>query len=702
MIYLLDAPTGFSLLQVLDLMSAEIKTDLSLETQAFLDHLEPFVKGKKKTDQFCAEDATWLSRLPQLIGRPSLSQLILTEGGTKIDVLDPAFLQQNKESQALLEKLYFSLKAMQAAQKAGPEFVGAVESDKVIIHNREVAEKLCQEYEPASFEKLFSLCREQGVFALKINEQNGLVTTAEAAENWDMSGRQWVTDTVRCGDIERSVSPHSWTMALLTLCDFYHQEEEMNAIKNSIADPDYYRLGGLLNGVAHIFIPHTLKRDTTWFNNKRLESHGLALRAICDTVAAAASGDKNWAFTPEQLQEHGEKIAQTIVSLASYLKAINTDKNGRFDFAAPSAGPWEEIPFPEGLTWDTEAIRSGFASLRDLLFSTKYDGIESIAKLRKIIFLHALGQWLQNPSVLDQLIRQARGKIIDRLFGQELPIESPQRPMDCSLAFIATSTITFDDDTIADVHLQYQLLQALEEKLVRTHGIIRYAPFALAMEDGRKEPVFDSYLADNYWLMPELRAIVNGIAPETKDDRHFGSSDCSTHEDYLARVKMARGGTEAQWCFVSVIAEAYCLQVLKLQKLQRSKPAKKLQAGQPAQAQKQAKGNGGAGDTGDTGGPAIASELERLIAFGTEKACEYINRSYARITAAGAVKANGRDCPAWAISEAFEQVSPTGAQSTTHAAALPGANTPLAWGQASLFRASELFRQILSGAECAD
>jgi hypothetical protein len=64
---------------------------------------------------------------------------------------------------------------------------------------------------------------------------------------------------------------------------------------------------------------------------------------------------------------NSELIATTIVMVASYLKAINTNEAGEFDFNAPSAGPWEEIPFPLGLTWDTEAIRSGFESLQTLM-----------------------------------------------------------------------------------------------------------------------------------------------------------------------------------------------------------------------------------------------------------------------------------------------------------------------------------------------
>ncbi len=670
-------------------MSAEIQTDLRLDALDILEKLSQIVSGQKAADGSGLKiDQVWLSKLASLTGLSPSQELKVQEDGQTVNLFEAGALNQSKCSQALLEKLYFSLRAMLAAQNAGAEPLLATpdpQDAKVVIHNRAVAEKLQSRYDLKSFDALLTLCQHNNVFALKINEQNGLVATAEAEENWAMSGRQWVTDTVRCGDIERSLDPRAWTLALLTLCDFYCQVEEMNAMEKSIADPDYYRLGGLLNGVAHIFIPQTLKRDTTWFNNNRLESHALALKAICDTVVSGVAGKQEWGFSDDQLRQHGVKIAQTVVCLATYLKSINTDSNGHFDFAAPSAGPWEEIPFPEGLTWDTEATRSAFESLRALLFDDDSVAGGSLGYLRGLMVGHKFGQWLKRPQILDNLVKQARGKVIDRLFGGPLPVESPHRPLDCSLAFIATSTITFADQVISDVLLHYQLLQVLEERLVRSHGIIRYAPFALIMEDGRSEPVFDSYLADNYWLIPELRALLGGAGEsiEAGGERHFGSSDCSSHDDYLSRVKLARSGSEAQWCFVSVLAEGYCRQVEKLQELEKIRQVQNPQ-GVPA-------------NNADASG-----ETARLIAFGIEKACEYLNRSYARITAAGAVKANGRECPAWSIPEAYEMVSPLGLRASTHLGALPGTNTPLAWGQASLFSASTLFRQILARQEeCA-
>jgi len=661
-------------------MSADIQAHLSMEAAAVLDKLSALVTGQRPAADLSDGDKVWLAKVPELLGREQLHEILVSAGNQEVNLLDPASLSAGGQAAALLEKLYYGLRAMNAAYQAGSQpvvtapgdygsvgnFISAETTARVVIHNRAVAEKLKTSYDSASFAELFDLCEKKRVFALKVNDQNGLVTTAEAEENWEMSARQWVTDTVRCGDIERTLNPQGWRKALMTLCDFYSQDEEMAAMASSIADPDYYRAGGLLNGVAHIFLPATLKRDTSWFNNKRLESHGLALRAICDTVVAC--GKESWGFSEAELGTAGGTIAQTIVCLASYLKSINTDKDGRFDFNAPSAGPWEEIPFPEGLTWDTEAMRSGFASLRDLLFNSAYDGHASIEHIRQKIRAdeNGYGHWLKDSKDIDYLLKQARGKIIDRLFGNVLPVESPHRPMDCSLAFISTSTITFADDVVSDVHMHLQLLQVLEEKLVRAHGIVRYAPFSLTLEDGRKESVFDAYLADNYWLHPDLRKLVTGIGESGRD---YGSSDCSTHEDYVSRVKLARTGIEAQWCFVSVMAEAYCRQALKmLAELKRAERDK-----------------------------GIDAELKRLIAYSTGKAAEYLNRSFARITPEGAVKANGRDCPAWAIPEAYEMVSPIGPKSTSDVSAVAGANTPLAWGQASLYSACALFRIILAG-----
>jgi hypothetical protein len=672
-------------------VSAETKS-CSAAMESLLLQLQTALAPNGSNKQIAPLQPSFFAQLSELL---ATNELTVVEGQSIINLLDGNAVNALESRANLLEKLYYSLRAVQAAASAkatkisaaaalvdqqsdGPETPDKTDklraqAQQVVIHNRAIADKLSQTYNSKTFGELFELCRRKGVFAIKINEENGLVTTAEAEENWDMSGRQWVTDTVRCGDIERELSPHAWRRAMLTLCDFYNGAREVEAIEKSVADPNYYRQGGLLDGVAHIFIPHTLDRDETWFNNKRLESHGLALKAICDTVLHGAAG-KSWGFDAGEIAEHGAKIGRTLVLLASYLKAINTNPppeatkeaspanqgEPRIDFGAPSAGPWEEIPFPEGLTWDTEAIRSGFESLHNLLNNPRWDAT-SITSMRKEIRKHHLASWLASESpVLETLLRLARGKIIDRLFGQTLPVENPHRPIDCSLAFITTSTIALADDIVEDVQLHIKLLQVLEEKLVGAHGIVRYAPFDLPVGDDKVEAVFDSYLADNYWLLPALRSQLNGLGQGQLRD--WGSSDCSSHEDYVSRVRLAREETEAQWCFVSVMAEGYLRQVEKLFTFKE------------AQANRE------------------------LVELAVAKAGEFLNRSFARITAPGMIKANGRDCPAWAIPEAYEMVSPgfdSRARETTNLTALPGANTPLAWGQASLFSACRLFERLL-------
>ncbi len=638
-----------------------------------LSQLEEVASGRRP---LTLSDQNWLSDLGKSLARETLPIEI---EGQSVDLLraesllnwqNSANAEKNETLLKILQKLKTSLLAMLSASTHEPAEL--VEDNKRLpIHNGEVANYLKNTYSAESFARLFDFCQDRQVFALSVNDQNGLVRTAEAEENWDMSGRQWVTDTVRCGDMERSLKPLAWRNAMLTLCRFYGQREEVEAIEKSIANPQYYRNGGLLDGVAHIFLPESLTRDLTWFNNKRLESHGLALRAICDTVIASANGDAH-GFSETEISAHSELLATTIVMVASYLKAINTNEAGEFDFNAPSAGPWEEIPFPLGLTWDTEAIRSGFESLQTLMSLSN----EKIDSILAHISQNKHGDWLYSQTqknILAELIKAARTKILERLFSAPQPVENPHRPSDCSLAFISTSSIKMHDHPIEDVRLQYRLLAAIEQMLVRDHGIVRYAPFALPLSDGHSETVFDSYLADNYWLLPELRALISGHTSELKD---YGSSDCSTNEDYLARVKQARPDREAQWCFVSVLAEGYSLQVEKLLKMKGS-----------------AQGN------------LNEQEVAGLIAQGHAQATRYINRSYARITPGADstrqtqhYKANGMPCPGYAIPEAYELVTALNLDESGKVAsqnAVAGANTPLAWGQASLYSASTVFLRNL-------
>jgi hypothetical protein len=626
---------------------------------------------------------------------PALSRLekILREDGSQ-EAADKEWFALAKQIGAKmvsvpLEKLIDSLRAILAAASYDAKHLKLGDTN-LVAHNNEIAERLKASYSLEQFQALFDFCWQHGVFSIKIDERTGLVQTSAVEENWEMSARQWVTDTVRCGDIERVVQPDAWHRALITLADFYGQSEELDAIEAAVKDPNYYRVGGLTNGVAHIFMPSSLKRDESWFNNKRLESHALALSAFCRAILPEQdadalkvfdnihSGTGGEAVTGGQAVASGHKgllplltdptlrlkVINAISNLAAYLKAINTNPDsGAFDFAAPSAGPWEEVPFPDGLTWDTVATLEAFANLRELIFADKCSNNEQIDIIRSEIIATKYGAWLQGAGELDRFLAFGYDKVRMRLLTGSQPIEHPFRPFDSSSAFVATSSIKLGMTALEDAANHCRVLDSLERHLVRDNGMIRYAPFKLPAENGTGELVFDSYLADNYWLAPPLRAALTGQLQVASQE--FGSEDCSTPEAYLARVKLARPDKEAQWCWVSVMAEGYARQVVKLYKA--------------------------------TQGGSLTVDEKSLADHALNKASEFINRSYARVTGQSqsdsiSYKSNGKQCPAFAVPEAYEHVGSIGDKDTK---LLPGVNTPLAWGIASLFSASQWFAYAL-------
>lgn len=73
------------------------------------------------------------------------------------------------------------------------------------------------------------------------------------------------------------------------------------------------------------------------------------------------------------------------------------------------------------------------------------------------------------------------------------------------------------------------------------------------------------------------------------------------------------------------------------------------------------------------------------------KETEYINRAYARVTGLNSYKANGKECPAFQVPEAYQAVT----NSKGEILFVPGTHTPLGWAQASLYDASKLFLENL-------
>lgn len=86
-----------------------------------------------------------------------------------------------------------------------------------------------------------------------------------------------------------------------------------------------------------------------------------------------------------------------------------------------------------------------------------------------------------------------------------------------------------------------------------------------------------------------------------------------------------------------------------------------------------------------------SKEVDDLLDFAIKKQTEYINRGYARITGKGSYKANGVKAPVYQVPEAYQAVT----DSKGNIKFVPGAHTPLAWAQASLYDASKNFMDNL-------
>lgn len=601
---------------------------------------------------FGPQDAAWLSRLQESLGRATMSVPDPDRPGATrtLDTrLTPERLNAFPDSARVLRDTLATV--LEATEN--PPRIRQIGEIRVPVHNHELGDLLQPAYGAASFRDLFEKARQMGTFALRIDPETGLASTSgvSSSENPEMSERQWVTDTVRTGEYKRQAEPAGWRRALLTLARFYTNPTEQAAFDRAIADPDTYRQGGPEEGVAHIFYPQTLQRDPDWFNNQRLESHGLALGALAQALTAGMVRQEPWGFADSGAVD--DRILKAIANLTAYFVALDYP-------SAPSAGNWEETPFPGGLTWDTEAIRSGLASVRDFMANPAYDANPEVVRVRRRLREQPHGALLGRTAELDRWI-EAGSRRVRRTFLAESP---GHREMDSSLVFLASSGGTLADDPRLDVALNLELLGTLERALVREDGMIRYAPFTLTLKDGTEVRSPDSYLTMNYHIAVDREGRINLEWKRILDE--FGSKDASDPAVFAARASLSTPDREAEWFMVSDLARGYVRQAMKILDSTKGR--------QPSRDER--------------------ALLERAWAGATRN----LNRAYARVTGSGGgLKSNGVPAPTAAVPEAWQHVSrlPSGS------ARVPGANTPLAWAQVSLWGASGEFLSGLERLEAA-
>jgi hypothetical protein len=550
-----------------------------------------------------------------------------------------------------------------------------------LVHNQEVARlflELPEFVDLPAIERLRDRALHNELFEADFDD-SGLVVTSTAPENKNMNINRWITDSIHnlvlVEDEERKGA------IVRLLAKFYCTPTEQTAFKRIIENPWLYRNpDDAQEGVAHIFQVDNingeihLQRDPTWANNKRLESHGLALRTFCEFLSGNLVKEARHAVEGE--------ICKAIASLALYFQAIDYP-------TAPSAGAWEEVPLPGGLSWDTEAIRQGFVALQELMFDENVKGIDSYraairvsaSRLAALAGRAGADVLFRDQETLAELICDGSKQI--RLRVRQRAEAPGMRSRDASLAFLSQSDLElFESEdkyerTLETARLYKELLDDLEAGLVRESGMIRYEPFA--RRPGEERDFFDSYLTVNYWLGFDEEGYFNPT--RTRLIKEFESSDASDPEVLMKRTKLGIRKREAEWFLVTEMSRGYTKQAQRL---------RYILGEQISDEQRQ--------------------KVETLFHDCKAKAYEYLMRGYARITPSQAraetdaqnflIKANGEICRPWELPEAYEWIR-IRANAVNKGdvgfveRVLPGANTSLAWAATSLKMATEEMRRLL-------
>jgi|GEM_PF-1258471 len=601
-------------------------------------------------------------------------------GAGRVDALDVAEL--NRLTPAVRTGVLSELKRALATRISATQVQPEQRRHSLELNDPAIGPLLAPHYDGTRLTEVIAKLGDLGVFALDTDPVRGLVRTADAPETWQMNDRQWITDTVMVGALQKGQDPGNYRRALLASAAASQSPAFLEPLERSIADPEWFRQGGPKSGVPHIYLPATLRLDPStgafsaaeveldpsWGNQKRLESQALLLGALAEALASGFRENAAWGLGPELLgsPEAFRQVRDTVVGLARYLIAVNRapGSTDRFDFAAPSASSWEEQPLAGGMTWDSAAAVLAFERLRDLVFGPDPTG--ALGPLREALRQAPGGELFSTTelldgsepvvgrvagasALLDAFIDQGREMVAQRvvrpLSSGALPSQHPARPADTSLLLLCASDYRFvPGDLAEDARVRLGVLRTMKRELLREHGVIRYGEYS---QDGVK--LHDSYLNLDYWQPPALRAALHGVKAA---DRDFGAKEASTVEDLLERQAMSKESTTAQWCLgLSAMLQGFARAKVDLMESGRASP--KLLA-------------------------QIDVEIDALVSRNLAAICGGDSR----------LKSTGHPVPSHRVMEAYEAVTDLMGEVRF----VPGAH-PLAWGTAQLHSALEWARR---------
>ncbi len=591
-------------------------------------------------------DKKWLGRLKTILGAEGQTMFNPNDvSAPKLELkspFTPKWLNKDLKRRLTMIDQALTVLIKSAEYKPTLKQLGA---NQINVHNPQIAEALQPQYTSTSFKNLNDLANANNVFDINIDEPTGLVQTADTDD--DIMMQFWVTDSIRNGDRQRTQDPPSWNRMLDHLAQYYQNEQP--AFQAVFDDPQSYYTGGRNTGVGHIIDPETLE-SYDWLSKKRLESHGLALRAFCETLTGAYG-------ETVPLQEPNDTMVDAMANLARFFVAINYEQ-------APTTSAWEEITL-NGTAWDTIVITQALRELKDILFDPTLDDNVNVATFRtKLNERHDKGLFC-SPKKLNKAIKAGEARIQDLLVSNAdtIPMEHPERPFDATSAFISASGYQLDSDPLKNAQLHLRLLSQIEDTIMRDNGLIRYTPFPTTLSNGETVTTSDGYLSLNGLdIALDKQGKINLFkeAYEEETGQSYHHIEPSTPDAFHTRASLGVIGREAEWFNIADMAKGYAVTLSTLLD---------------------------AVEKGLTKTPEVMDAIKQSY----EGACELINRGYGRITGEGSIRANGKPCPEWRVPETYQWVSDINGNHVM----LPGINTPLAWGTSSLFAASEAFKEAL-------
>ncbi|MEM0951273.1 MAG: hypothetical protein AAGI66_03905 [Cyanobacteria bacterium P01_H01_bin.74] len=549
------------------------------------------------------------------------------------------------------------------------------------IHNPELGEHLKPEFTAKELKQLIDLLTAKSVFRLNLHPILGLAQTSELStdEDFEMSARNWATDTAHVIDLMKATHSEEVPKALETLGRFYKENEAViqkfidNPIEKNKDNPDHpiniLKRGddAKLLGIPHIFIPEdnpeakdgvALKPDSD-FNRWRQESHGNTLKKLSLGIREGVLEDKAYGLKPGNVTQD---VIDTIGNLTTYFEAADYPD-------LPSGGNWEETPFKQGLTYDTAVIVDALKTTKALMADLKTSDKSGAKELYNRLVSSKNGAILTDEQRMNALIKKGEARL-KNTHNQEAPADPnnklSSRKFDASQAF-TVRIATFDDDPLKNAEKKLEVLKGIEDNLAGKNGINRYNQTTYYVGG---EPVVggDSYLGPNYDVSATKEGPISLGLGKLKE--MFGSKDCSSSEMFKLREELCGGKKEetAQWFFDPVVSQAYGVIADELQQALDTKKITAFNA---------------------------VDDARKKIKFARKKQIKYLNKGLARITGAKSdgtnhLKSNGHESPVWSVPEAYQSVStlkPNPEEGGKKRNFVVGRNSPLAWAETELYKA---------------